>query len=156
MSAPCRVTSLAENTAEIQRRGRPFERGQSGNPLGRPKGSRNKTTLMAEALLDEQSQLIVSKVVEMALQGDSLALRICADRLLPKRERPVQFEMPPIETLEDGANASKAVLAACAQGDLSPGEASKVLTVISSHMANLQLRDMNERLRELERKSAGL
>ena len=146
----------AENTAEIQRRGRPFEPGQSGNPLGRPKGSRNKTTLLAESLLDDQSELIIRKVIEKALQGDSVALRICVDRLLPKRDRPVQFELPPIATLEDGANASKAVLEAFARGDLSPREANKVLALISSHMANLQLQNVDERLREVERRSAGL
>ena len=63
-------------------------------PLGRPKGSRNKTTLLAEALLDDQTELIISKVIEKALQGNSVALRICVDRLLPKRDRPVQFELP--------------------------------------------------------------
>jgi Family of unknown function (DUF5681) len=43
----------ADNTAEIQR-GRPFEKGVSGNPTGRPRGSRNATTLALEALLDGQ------------------------------------------------------------------------------------------------------
>ncbi|MGB6419402.1 MAG: DUF5681 domain-containing protein, partial [Pseudolabrys sp.] len=36
----------AENTAQKQR-GRPFEPGKSGNPKGRPKGSRNQATLLA-------------------------------------------------------------------------------------------------------------
>jgi hypothetical protein len=111
---------------------------------------------MAEAKLDEQGPLIISKVIEKALQGDSVALRLCVDRLLPKRDRPVQFELPPIATLEDGANASEAVVEAAAQGDLSPREANKIMALVMSHMANLQLLNMGERLREVERKSADL
>jgi hypothetical protein len=42
MSAP------ADNTAQKQQIGRPFEPGESGNPTGRPKGSRNK---LSEAFL---------------------------------------------------------------------------------------------------------
>jgi hypothetical protein len=38
----------------------------------------------------------------------------------------------------------------------SPREANKVIALDSSHMANLQLQDVDERLREVERKSAGL
>src|SRR4051794_181498 len=45
----------AEETAKKQR-GQPFQPGQSGNPHGRPKGSRNKTTLLAEALLEGESK----------------------------------------------------------------------------------------------------
>jgi hypothetical protein len=47
----------AENTAGKQR-GRPFQKGQSGNPDGRPNGSRNATTLALETLLDGQAQAI--------------------------------------------------------------------------------------------------
>ena len=39
--------TIAVNTAEKQR-GRPFQPGESGNPFGRPKGSRNK---LAEAFI---------------------------------------------------------------------------------------------------------
>ena len=79
----------AENTAEIQRRGRPFEPGQSGNPLGRPKGSRNKTTLLAESLLDDQSEPIIRKVIEKALQGDfSRLAHLC--RSIASQARPAR------------------------------------------------------------------
>jgi len=64
-------TSLApaEDTAKKQR-GRPFEPGKSGNPNGRPKGSRNKTTLAIEALLEGESEAITRKLLEMAKEGD--------------------------------------------------------------------------------------
>jgi hypothetical protein len=43
----------AANSAK-QQRGRPFPKGVSGNPAGRPLGSRHKVTLAVEALLDGQ------------------------------------------------------------------------------------------------------
>src|SRR5262249_4193060 len=71
----------AENTAAKQR-GRPFEPGKSGNPKGRPKGSRNQATLLAEALLDGEAEAITRKVINAALEGDTTALRLYLERLL--------------------------------------------------------------------------
>ena len=150
------IDPLAENTAKEQRRGRPFEPGQSGNPGGRPKGSRNKITLLAEALLAEAGEGIISNVIEKAKQGDPLSQRLCFDRLVPKRERPITFELPPINTREDARNASASVVAACAAGDLSPDEASKILDVIWKHVRNVVGEDVNKRIEELEKKSLEL
>ena len=55
----------AENTAGKQR-GRPFQTGQSGNPGGRPKGSRNATTLALETLLDGQATALTQKAIDLA------------------------------------------------------------------------------------------
>ena len=57
----------AENTAAKQR-GRPFEPGKSGNPKGKPKGSRNQATLLAEALLDGEAEAITRKVIKPELR----------------------------------------------------------------------------------------
>ena len=68
-----------DNTDEKQR-GRPFEKGTSGNPSGRPRGSRNATTLALEVLLDGQAQALTQKAIDLALTGDIPALRLCLDR----------------------------------------------------------------------------
>src|SRR6267142_255835 len=47
-------------------RGRPFLRGESGNPAGRPMGARHKATVAAEALLDGEAEALTRKAVEMA------------------------------------------------------------------------------------------
>jgi hypothetical protein len=79
----------AEKTVEKQR-GRPFEKGKSGNPGGRPKGSRNAATLALEILLDGQAQALTQKAIDLALTGDIPAPRLCLDRILPPRKnRPV-------------------------------------------------------------------
>jgi len=125
---------IPEQHPDQKPRGRPFEAGQSGNPNGRPKGSRNKSTLLMETLLDGQSQQIMSKLIERALEGDRSALRFCGDRLLaPRRSRTVQFELPPIEKPEDAQKASYAVLAACANGDMAPSQAKDVMSLIQAY-----------------------
>src|SRR4029077_7685570 len=53
-----------DNTAPKQLT--PWHPGQSGNPSGRPKGSRNRTTLAAEALLDGEAEQLTRKAIELA------------------------------------------------------------------------------------------
>jgi hypothetical protein len=52
-------------------RNAPWKPGQSGNPKGCPKGSRHKTTLAVEALLDGQAERLTQKAVEMAKRNAS-------------------------------------------------------------------------------------
>jgi hypothetical protein len=142
----------AEDTAQKQR-GRPFEPGSSGNPHGRPKGSRNKTTTALEALLDGEAAAITRKAIEKALEGDIAALRLCVDRVLPaRRDRPVAFELPKIETAADASEASSAVLGACAEGTLSTREAAEVMALIATHCKTLELTDIEARLTALEKR----
>ena len=91
-----------ENTAGKQR-GKPFQKGQSGNPDGRPKGSRNATTLALETLLDGQATALTQKAIDLALIGDMAALRICMDRILPPRkDRPITFDFLAVQPLNFG------------------------------------------------------
>lgn len=77
--------------------GKPFEEGRSGNPAGRPKGSRNRATQALEKILDGDAEAILNKAVEMAKDGDPVALRLCLDRLIPvRKDRPITFTLPEI------------------------------------------------------------
>jgi Family of unknown function (DUF5681) len=111
----------AENTAG--QRGRPFQKGQSGNPEGRPNGSRNAATLALETLLDGQAQALTQKAIDVALTGDIPALRLCLDRILPPRKgSPVAFDLPEMRTLNDAVPAMGALVKAVGQGDLTPAD----------------------------------
>ena len=114
-------------------RGRPFEKGRSGNPAGRRPGSRNKATLAAAALLAGESEALTRKAVELALAGDPMAMRLCIERLLPPcRERIVKFILPPIESVSDISAAMRAVTSALAKGDITPGEAATIAGVVET------------------------
>src|SRR6516162_1772746 len=75
---------VADNFLQKQQkqRGRPFTKGRSGNPAGRPRGLRNRSTLAAQLLLQGKAEALTRKAVELALGGDPAALRLCLDRSL--------------------------------------------------------------------------
>ena len=143
----------ADNTAGEQR-GRPFQKGQSGNPDGRPKGSRNATTLALESLLDGQAEAITQKAIDLALTGDMAALRLCLDRILPPRkDRPVTFALAPIDSAQDAAGTVSAVLAAVAAGEMTPVDAGEISKLIETYVKVFETAELAERLERLERMS---
>ena len=140
-----------DNTAGKQR-GRPFPKGQSGNPDGRPKGSRNATTIALETLLDGQATALTQKAIDLALAGDMAAIRLCLDRILPPRkDRPVTFALPPIESAQDAAATVSAVLAAVAAGEITPADAGEISKLIEAYVRAFETAELAERLERLER-----
>ena len=74
-----------------------FRAGTSGNPSGRPVGSRNKGTLFLEELLDGEGEGLTRKAIQLGLKGDPFALRLCLERLLPPRkERRIELALPKV------------------------------------------------------------
>lgn len=69
-----------------------------GNP-GKPKGSRHRATKAVERLLGEQTENLTQKAVDLALDGDTTALRLCMERIAPPRkDSPVSFALPPMKS----------------------------------------------------------
>jgi len=131
--------------------GRPFEKGRSGNPAGRPAGARNRATLAAEALFDSEAEALSRKAVELALGGSEGALRLCLERALPPlRERTVKFELPPIVSASDIAAAMGAIVKAAAQGAITPDEAFKLSQMVDTFVRAIDTSDFDKRLQKLE------
>lgn len=128
-------------------RGRPFRPGNSGRPLG----SRNRASRAAELLLDGEAEALIHKAVELALDGDTVALRLCLDRVAPARkDRHIPFELPPIETAADAVRASATLVAAVADGELTPSEAAELGKLVDTVIRGIELTDVQERLARLE------
>jgi len=103
--------SLQETATTVKRsRGRPFTKGRSGNPGGRPRGSINRSTRAAQLLFDGEATALSRKAVELALAGDPTALRLCLDRTVaPRRDRSVELSLPPIDSEAELAEAARAI-----------------------------------------------
>ena len=127
-----------------------FVKGQSGNPAGRPRGARNKATIMLENMLHGDAEAIISKAVELAKVGDPVALRICMDRLAPRRANTVDFELPPLGSAADTVAAAASIVAAVAAGDLTPGEAADLAKAIDIYLRALATTAFEQRLAKLE------
>jgi hypothetical protein len=109
----------------------PFVKGQSGNPAGRPLGARNKETLAIEARLEARAAEIVDVAIGRAVRGDTPALRMCLDRILPRRrDRPVPFVLPPVVGAAAAERAVEDITAAVGTGELTIPEALGLLQIV--------------------------
>jgi len=122
----------------------------SGNP-GKPRGARHKVTQAIEAMLEGQQEALTQAVIDKALEGDVTALRLCLDRIAPARkDAPVSFDLPEIETAEDAAKAARAILKAIAEGDVTPLEAATVMAVVEQFRRTLETTEIERRIVALE------
>ena len=122
----------------------------SGNS-GRPRGSRNKATLAIESLLQGQAEALTQTVVTKALEGDSLALRLCMERIAPApKDQPVSFSLPNMNNALDASEVAGSVLKAVSEGKLTPVEATRVMGLIDSYRRTLELTEIEQRLQALE------
>ena len=130
-----------------------FKAGPSGNPRGRPKGALNKTTLATQALLDGEAEVLTRRVVELAKEGNLMALRLCLERILPPRkDRPIAFTLPKIEGAEDLPKALAAILEAVAQGAITPSEGHTLTVMLEAYRKGLETADLEARVRALEKR----
>jgi hypothetical protein len=126
-----------------------------GNP-GRPRGSRNKASQAVEALLHGEAEALTRKAVEMALEGDTTALRLCLERIAPPRkDTPVQFTLPVMCSVADAVHAAGAILAAVSEGELTPAEGAQIMALVETFRRTLETSEMERRLAELEEATRG-
>ena len=126
-----------------------------GNP-GKAKGTRWKQSRAAEQLLEGESEALTRKAIEMAKAGDTTALRLCLERLVPARkDRTIEFELPSVKTAADHPIALGAILTGVATGEITPAEAHALSGVLEQHRRALETADIDERLRAIEERQNG-
>ena len=130
-----------------------FSKGTSGNPSGRPPGSRNHATALMESLLEGEAEQLTRKAIELALAGDITALRLCLERLIPpRRDRPIHLVLPPVENVQKISLAMAKVSAAICEGEITPTEGEKLSNILAAHKDVLVAEDLERRVGDLERR----
>jgi hypothetical protein len=123
-----------------------FRKGQSGNPAGRPPGSRNRATSMVQNLLEGAAENIAKRAAQLAEEGNVAAIRICMNRLSPVgQHNPVAFELPPIHSPQDCLRATSAI---------APSAALQIARVIDVHLRAISTNDLEARMTKLEKDRA--
>jgi hypothetical protein len=104
-----------------------------------------------EALLDGEAEALTRKAIELAKDGDPTALRLVLDRLLPpRRDRPVNFALPKLETPADAVRATAAIAEAVASSELTPMEAGEMAKLVEGFTRAFEIHDIDKRLSHLE------
>jgi hypothetical protein len=128
-----------------------FSRGRSGNPLGRPRGIRNKATIAAETLFEGEIEGICRKAIEEAKRGNIQAIKLVLDRILPpKKEASIFIDLPTMKTSSDILEAIHRVAQAVSRGELSPTEGDCLTRIIERQAKVIEMNDFEERLKKLE------
>lgn len=86
-----------------------------------------------------------------SLEGDTTALRLCLDRLIPPvKDKPINLSLPKAETARDVAQAVGVVLEALGLGDITPSEAQAVVSLLETHRKAIETADLEARIADLE------
>ena len=127
-----------------------FRPGQSGNPDGRPKGSRNKTTLMLEKLGDDIDELLAA-TKRKALKGDMQAMQILLDRALPVR-RPTlpTISVPGLQEAMTLTEKGQAVLNAIGNSEIPPDVGASLLNALGNVSRLVEVDELLKRVEKLE------
>lgn len=137
--------------AEKKQGGGKFPPGQSGNPHGRPRGS--KARLSLRSMLEDNGEALTAKAVELALAGDTTALRLCLERVLP----PIRAKDDAVSLATVNGTLSEqggAILRAMAGGEVTPTEAGAMLSALATQARLVEATDLLQRIEILEKKHA--
>src|SRR5215472_4870431 len=70
---------------------------------------------------------ITRKAIELAKRGDLVALRLCLERIVPpRRDRPVNFTLPEINSVDHATRAMATITTAVANGELTLGSGHEI------------------------------
>ena len=128
-----------------------FLKGQSGNPDGKTPGTRHKATQAALTLLDGETEALTRKAVELALEGDTTALKLCLDRIAPPLKanaQSIDLCIPPSNSL---TGTARALVEAASNGHVPPDIAAQMVSAIAGVAKVEEMESIKERLEALEK-----
>ena len=125
-----------------------FTTGVSGNKAGRPPGTKDRRTEMRE-LLQPHAAKLVQKAVDLALLGDTMALKLCMDRICPvlkSRAEPVELDTPDDATLTEQAAA---IYRATVGGEIGTDDAAALMAILSGQARITEIDELKRKNEEL-------
>jgi len=131
-----------------------FKKGVSGNPAGKPRGARHKTTQAALNLLEGESEAITRKAIELALGGDVTALRLCLERIVPALKA-VSPKMEIASSSNTLTGQAQDFITAAANGDISADTATQMISALANVARIEEFENIKHRLESLERAMKG-
>jgi len=134
--------------------GKPFEPGNSFGK-GRPKGSRNRSTAAALALLHEHSEALIRKCIAEALKGNMIAMRLCIERILPVlQESAIKFKVGPTDTCAEVGQVQDSILKEVGKGRIVPQQGATVVNILEGKRRTIENQKLEERVSALESQMA--
>lgn len=128
-----------------------FKPKQSGNPKGRPKGSRNRSTRWLDAIVDGEAEAVIQTVLEKAKAGEPQAMKLVVERIAPRpRGRSAPIELPELERPEDVPQALNAVLQSAADGEITIDEAQGYAQLIERQRQAIADEDLHREIQALK------
>ena len=127
-----------------------FKPGVSGNPAGRTPGVPDKRTALRK-LLEPHSEALVSKAVEMALDGDMTAMRLVLERIVPAYKNEAQpVAVDALKNADSLTAQGQAVVDAIASGDLAATDGAAFIAALTQMGRLVEIEDLEERITALE------
>jgi len=128
-----------------------FKPGQSGNPAGKAKGTRNHATRLVLALMEDGAKEVTQVIINAARNGDLTAAKMVLERLAPPlRERPISIDLPDTGDAAGVAAAQACIIAAVGAGDLLPGEGAALSGIVEARRKAIETIDLELRIAALE------
>jgi Family of unknown function (DUF5681) len=130
-----------------------FQKGQSGNPAGKPKGCRNKLTILLENVQIQEGALaeILEVATGLAKKGNVGAMRIVMSYIFQaRREVPGRIDLPSLNSPDDVLAAMQKVASGVAEGELTASEGAEFAKVFQLFLQALGYLDLERRVRALQ------
>ena len=128
-----------------------WKKGESGNPQGRPVGSRNKASIAVENLFLDEQERLSRKCIKLAMRGNMQALKLCIERICPvRRDSPINVQLPRVKSVEDATKLTSTLIDKVTSGELTPSQGELLSRLIEKHVKVMQLTDLEARLQLLE------
>ena len=127
-----------------------FQPGVSGNPAGRPKGSKNRNSNQLKQRLMENVEGILDAMVTKAKEGDPQAAALVVNRVLPTLRSQTELVHFALNADQPVSKQVEQVLTAISKGEVAADVGKKIVEVVQSLAQVRAVEELTQRIEALE------